>query len=225
MRRAYGRKTSKNLQSASPTDKIKNVKVSELTGKQVRQLASPAFITNDDDQGGQYSDSPTSDYVNQAVETVTQVTSLQMLPSGGPWPSSIGIYNIVVPRGEVKTFYVQNLYFQTTGNPTQSEIDEFNGIIRIHGISMVNTETSTATMNVYLSGSGGDGYGTGTKTFMIEKELDIAAGNLHRVQMQQLSNELYISNSAPLVAYNQATSGDADVSVQIYYSVYSYGGQ
>jgi len=218
-RRSYPNRNSRDSLSAqSPTRKLQNVKIKELSGAKVKSLASDTFINNDTDND---EDAPTSDYIQQATDLVSRTNNLQMLPSGGPWPSSIGLYQVSIPASETVIILAENLYEQDSATPDLAN-PLFSGVIQVHGLSIYNS-TGGGSMTVFLNGGGGDGKDdTASNSMRIVDKLAIGSGESQTLNLGSIfSGGMYVAKESGLILQNLGANA---LVVTINYSVYSYGG-
>ena len=219
-RRAYGRELKhEGLLSSTPTDKVKNLKVKEMSGAKIKQIAEDARITNDSDSKF----GATSAYLNQAEAMIDKLNTLMMTKGGGPWPSSVGIHTASVALSGTSKVYAENCYLNTL--TAQSETaPNFQGIIRVHGIGITNASGADITYTVVLKGKSGDGKGGDEGQIYLAGPVVLAGGRFATLDLSSVSNGIYLGAAEQSYLEFSEISGNAAYTANIYYSVYSYGG-
>jgi hypothetical protein len=226
VRRVYGRKHSNGLQAQTPVDKVKNIKIETLSGAKVKKIAASAFISNDTDQD---SDAPTSDYIDQAEQMVTKTNNLQMLQGGGPWPSSLGVYQTSITAGETVYLHADTIWTGTTASssvPAYDGSEAFQGVLRIHGIQFANNDASTGGVitNCFigLAGGGDDQNASASNVFFLCPSAQaVGTQSFFNIDLSALSDAYYMGKETHM---SVTVSSAIALKLAIVYSVYSYGG-
>jgi len=224
-RRAYGRDLKhEGLLSATATDKVKNLKVKEMSGAKIKQISENALITNDSDS--QFG--ATSAYLNQANEMIERLNILMMTRGGGPWPSSVGIHTVTVSASGTSKVYAENCYLNTTQEQSATN-PTFRGVIRIHAISIKNSSGSSVQYTAKIKGNSGDGQGGTEGEIMLADATALANGRsasvLGGLTGVTFDGGLYLGQTNQAFLELQEGGGAGAYTASIYYSVYSYGGQ
>ena len=224
-RRAYGR-NSNGLRAQTPTDKVKNIKIETLSGAKVKKIAASAYITNDTDGDN---DAPTSDYIDQAHGMVTKTNDLQMLQGGGPWPSSLGVYQTSITAGETVYLHPNTIWTGTAASsqvPAYDGSEEFQGVLKIHGIQFANNDGSTGGVitNCFigLAGGGDDQNASASNAFLLCPNLTaVGTNSIVNIDLAPLSYSYFMGKETHMTI---TISSAIALKCAIIYSVYSYGG-
>lgn len=218
-RRANGRNFRQGLASASPTDKLKNVKVKTMTGAKLKALASDSFITNDTDQDSQQAQ---SDYLDQASDLQSTIENLSTYKGGLPHPSSVGMYYKATNAGEVTVHYANNIYSGISTTPAVDGTDNFNGMLEIRGLQVANNTSSDTTVNIYLTGYPGDGVYSTQSYFMLFTGT-IAGNSQKQFNLCDFFGGPLLMQSNRIALVTQVTGSQAVVTSMLY-GVVSYNG-